>query len=48
MSVFKDQFAASLNSAMEVGIIVVLIGTVASLFISSHIRKHKEKAETAV
>ena len=48
LSIFKDQFANSLNTAMKVGIVIVLIGTVASLFISSHIRKSKEKVETAV
>ena len=36
---FKTQFALSLKTAMLVGMVVVLIGTVASLFISSHIKK---------
>jgi predicted MFS family arabinose efflux permease len=38
---FKTQFANSLATSMKVGIIVMLIGTVASLFISSHIRRSK-------
>ena len=38
---FKDQFAMSLNTAMKVGIIVLLVGTASSLLISSHIRKTK-------
>jgi MFS family permease len=38
-ALFKDQFSSSLNAAMRVGIIALLIGAVASLFISSHIRR---------
>ncbi len=38
---FKTQFAASLDSAMKVGIVVILIGTVASLFIAGNIKKRK-------
>ena len=37
ITLFKDQFAHSLNATMKVGIIVVLCGTVASLLIS-HVR----------
>jgi MFS family permease len=44
VNLFKDQFAYSLDNTMKVGIIVIILGTVASLFISSHIR-HKEKTE---
>jgi hypothetical protein len=42
ITLFKDQFAHSLATAMKVGIIVILCGTVASVFISSHIRSAKE------
>jgi EmrB/QacA subfamily drug resistance transporter len=42
ISLFKDVFAHSLDSAMKVGIVVILCGTVASLFISSHVRSAKE------
>jgi len=38
MNLFKDQFAYSLNTTMKVGIVVILCGTLASLFISSHIK----------
>jgi EmrB/QacA subfamily drug resistance transporter len=38
-TLFKDQFAHSLDTTMRVGIIVIILGTVASLFISSHIRR---------
>jgi EmrB/QacA subfamily drug resistance transporter len=41
---FKNQFAISLSTAMKVGIVVILIGTVASLLISSHVRKPKGPA----
>jgi EmrB/QacA subfamily drug resistance transporter len=44
-SIFKEQFANSLNTAMKVGIIILLLGTVASLLISSHIRRSKKKSE---
>lgn len=44
-SMFKDQFAYSLNAAMKVGIIIVLLGAVASLLISSYIRKPNKSAE---
>jgi EmrB/QacA subfamily drug resistance transporter len=43
-ALFKTQFSNSLNTAMKVGIVVILVGTVASLFISSHVRKEKPKA----
>jgi EmrB/QacA subfamily drug resistance transporter len=39
MEMFKTQFALSLGTAMKVGIIVILIGAVASLFISGRLRK---------
>jgi MFS family permease len=42
-ALFKTQFSNSLNTAMKVGILVILIGTVASLFVSSHVRKEKPK-----
>jgi mannose/fructose/N-acetylgalactosamine-specific phosphotransferase system component IID len=45
MTLFKDQFAHSLNTTMKVGIIVILCGTVASLFISSHVRSTKKPTE---
>ncbi len=45
ITLFKDQFAHSLNTTMKVGIIVILCGTVASLFISSHVRSTKKPAE---
>jgi EmrB/QacA subfamily drug resistance transporter len=38
---FKDQFAHSLDTTMKVGIIVIILGTVASLFISGHIGRSK-------
>jgi EmrB/QacA subfamily drug resistance transporter len=42
---FKTQFANSLGAAMKVGIIVILIGAVASLFISGYIRKSTAKPD---
>lgn len=45
MTLFKDQFAHSLNTTMKVGIVVVLCGTVVSLFISSHVRSTKKPTE---
>jgi EmrB/QacA subfamily drug resistance transporter len=42
---FKTQFALSLGTAMKVGIIVILLGTVASLFISGGIRGAKKSVE---
>jgi EmrB/QacA subfamily drug resistance transporter len=44
-ALFKTQFALSLETAMKVGIIVILIGAVASLFISSHLRKREADTE---
>ena len=38
---FKTQFTHSLDTAMKVGMVVVLLGTVASFFIASHIKKAK-------
>jgi EmrB/QacA subfamily drug resistance transporter len=45
MTLFKDQFAHSMDTTMKVGIIVILCGTVASLFISSHVRSAKKLTE---
>jgi EmrB/QacA subfamily drug resistance transporter len=42
---FKTQFALSLDNTMKVGIIVVLLGTVAALFISGGIRGKKKSPE---
>jgi EmrB/QacA subfamily drug resistance transporter len=39
---FKTEFAHSLDNTMKVGIAIILVGTVASLFISSHIRGVKK------
>jgi EmrB/QacA subfamily drug resistance transporter len=39
---FKTQFANSLSTAMQVGVIVLLLGTIASLFVASHIQKTKK------
>jgi EmrB/QacA subfamily drug resistance transporter len=41
ITLFKDQFAHSLDGAMKVGIIVILCGTVASLMLSSRVRSTK-------
>jgi len=41
MDLFKTQFAHSLDTAMRVGIVVILLGTIASLFIASNIKKAK-------
>jgi EmrB/QacA subfamily drug resistance transporter len=41
ISIFKDQFAHSLDTTMKFGVVVILLGTVASLLISSHIKKNK-------
>jgi EmrB/QacA subfamily drug resistance transporter len=41
--VFKTQFAYSLERAMQVGIIVILIGTVATLFIAGNIKKSRSQ-----
>jgi MFS family permease len=42
ITLLKDQFAISLNTTMKVGIIIIVMGTVASLFISSQPRHSKE------
>jgi EmrB/QacA subfamily drug resistance transporter len=42
ITLFKGQFAHSLDITMKVGIIVILCGTVASLLIPSHIRGIRE------
>jgi EmrB/QacA subfamily drug resistance transporter len=41
ITVFTDQFSQSLNVTMKVAIVVVLLGTVSPLLISSHIRSAK-------
>lgn len=41
MEMFKTQFAHSLDTTMKVGIIVMLVGAVASLFIAGNIKKSK-------
>ncbi len=46
LQLFKTQFALSLDTAMKVGIVVVLLGTVASLFIAGHIRGKKKDDQT--
>jgi EmrB/QacA subfamily drug resistance transporter len=43
---FKMQFALSLEATMKVGIIVILVGAVASLFISGRLRKREADAGT--
>jgi len=43
-AIFEDQFANSLNLAMKIAIVALLLGTVASLFISSNIRSSKKSA----
>jgi EmrB/QacA subfamily drug resistance transporter len=45
---FKTQFAHSLQTAMYVGIIVILLGSVASLFIAGNIKKSKTPIEPPV
>ncbi len=42
ITLFKDQFAQGLNMTMKVGIVVIILGTVASLFISGRLRPSKE------
>lgn len=46
MLLFKEQFANSLDAAMKIGIIALLLGTAASLFISSRIRRAKPPTKT--
>jgi MFS family permease len=48
ISLFKDQFAHSLDTTMKVAIIVVLCGTVASLLISGSLRSARENQKTKV
>lgn len=36
---FKTQFANSLSTAMTVGMVVILLGSVAALFITNHVKK---------
>jgi EmrB/QacA subfamily drug resistance transporter len=38
MLLFKEQFALSLDNTMKIGIVAILIATIASLMVSSHIR----------
>jgi EmrB/QacA subfamily drug resistance transporter len=45
IALFKDQFAQSLDTTMKVGIIVIILATVASLFISGRLRPSKEPVE---
>lgn len=42
ISLFKDQFALSLNTTMKVGIIIIILGTVASLLVTNHINKRND------
>jgi EmrB/QacA subfamily drug resistance transporter len=42
-AIFRTQYTQSLEASMRVGIIVVLLGTVASLFVASHIKKTKRE-----
>ncbi len=42
---FKTQFTHSLDTAMKVGMVVVLLGAAASFFISSHVRKTKTEVK---
>ena len=44
VSLFKDQFAHSLGTTMKVAIVAILCGTVASLLISSRIRRSRKSA----
>jgi EmrB/QacA subfamily drug resistance transporter len=46
ITVFKEQFALSLNTTMKVGIIVILCGTLASLLISARARSPQETSAT--
>jgi len=43
ISLFNEQFALSLNTTMKVGIIIILLGTVASLFVYKRARNSKTK-----
>jgi EmrB/QacA subfamily drug resistance transporter len=43
VALFKEQFAHSLNMTMRVAIVVILLGTVSSLLVSSHIRHRTSK-----
>jgi EmrB/QacA subfamily drug resistance transporter len=45
-ALFKTEFSNSLNTAMKVGIVILLVGTVASLFVASHVRKAEKPLET--
>jgi MFS family permease len=42
ITLFREQFADSLDTTMKVGIGIILFGTVASLLITSHVRSSKE------
>jgi EmrB/QacA subfamily drug resistance transporter len=48
IALFKDQFAHSLDTAMKVGIIVILLGTLSSLFIAGRVKKIKKPTDPAV
>jgi EmrB/QacA subfamily drug resistance transporter len=41
ISLFNDQFALSLNTTMKVGIIIILLGTLASIFVYNRARNSK-------
>ena len=45
MAMFKEQFAHSLDTAMKVGIAVILIGTIVSLFVADHRRKPEKSSQ---
>jgi ABC-type Fe3+ transport system permease subunit len=42
VKLFQDSFAGALSNTMKVGIIALLLGTVVSLLIASHIRGRKD------
>jgi EmrB/QacA subfamily drug resistance transporter len=44
-TLFRDEFAHSLDTTMKIGVIAILCGTVASLLISGHVRSTKEPTE---
>jgi EmrB/QacA subfamily drug resistance transporter len=45
---FNTQFAQSLSTAMQVGAAVLLIGSIAALFVSSNIRRSKSKEKPEI
>jgi EmrB/QacA subfamily drug resistance transporter len=46
VEMFKNQYTHSLEVSMKVGIIVVLLGTIASLFIAGNIKKVQSNVQT--